>query len=417
MSDPSLPSLTGLNQAQHDNSVNIHYTMAFVWPTLGTSNTTVPWEYDTADKKRNGPAYYFACMLDFIQRNRGTRVKFSVYMHGALWHDLSLDILRHEIIAASKETACVHFCAKDMPPMFPKMQRLIPVIDAKEKNTVVICVDIHDGIERQNRQVTAFLKLMQTPGKEGVATFYPCEDFYSSPGLNGVFGTDPTVVKTPVLKARSDAVVKGSKSALNILLEETQRWIADAGLIMTTDEGRTIIREAYNGMTFGEHVDVMGKRMEFGNKFAWDGTWGVEEMALTQYLFAFQPLSNKSKSMVTYDYTNKEDEATMLRMYNAVKDVFDPYVHTLGERKDDPPREGTNTLDDQANVVYTYESPRNGWLFADQEERGDARETFAGISDQDSIIELSWEALRSPSKSQRSVLHIMRATEARVGYI
>jgi hypothetical protein len=318
-------------------------------------------------------------------------------MHGAL---KTVRVLEDCIGAVSKNTATVIYCDDAMPPNFPKMQRLVPVIDSTEENTVVICIDIHDSPSRQKFQIYHFLGVMSSTNPNqrlGIATFYPCAgDSYSAITDRD----DPEfarVNKAPVMRAISNKKCKRASSIGN-LLAKTMRWHVDAGLLMTTSEGREQLRDAYSFddpsgsgdkrvHTLDEHINVMGKNMDFLVKAVWSGQWGVDEIALSHYLFSFQPLYNTSQDMMTFK--TLDDNEKIIKMWSAVEKVFAPYVHTLTERPDAnfDTDEKVENLDP---IVYKYGQASNRWAFLEQEEVCNSRNKLSALTDNEQIINLQW---------------------------
>jgi hypothetical protein len=196
-------------------------------------------------------------------------------------------------------------------------------------------------------------------------------------------------------------------------VRNTLRWYVDAGLIMTTSQGRCALQKAYSidafsdafGLhrrTFAEHVEAIGRHAEFLVPQVWDDQWGVEEIALSQYLFAFQPLGLRDKDMLPFKTI--ESNRIVLEMWKAVHGVFTPYVHTLAERTEKEREALSDFVSLEEGFQYKYSSPtpydgRSVWKFLDQQEVKKSREKLAKLEGERQIIQLLWnEDPREPKR-------------------
>jgi hypothetical protein len=189
------------------------------------------------------------------------------------------------------------------------------------------------------------------------------------------------------------------------VVSKALRWYVDAGLIMTTSQGRCTLQQAYGRYqrTFAEHVEAIAKYAEFLVWPVWNDQWGVEEIAVSQFLFAFQPLGLENKDMLPFQQPNENH--IILELWKAVDRVFTPYVHTLAERSANEKQALVSKASIEQVFRYKYKSPtpcngRSVWNFLDQEEVRKSREILEKLEGENQIIQLEWK--EKPVEPKRS---------------
>lgn len=370
----------------------IHYSVAFTWPlkkpkkkkpeeakgagsSAGSKRKASgsgkfeyvsegrEWNDQEAQTERNNPRWYFQCLLAFLHTHKSHMlgdVKFTVWMHGAVGEAHNYTLLKLLKAAAAPAEVVVTYCPPNYPWQFPMSARMIPAIDSVDPKELVVVLDIHDDLQRQRDQLAYFLNVVtgETELKHnGILTYwpvFPMDDFTergervegchleSFECLRSKDGADDYKTANAVPAARATAP-RGGVVARNLPFVNNGRvkwWYVDAGLFITNNSARNALREAYQGISFADHL----KRMVAKTNYAFDemsayNQVATDEMALSQYLLAFQPQraedTDSDSHYLGQRFSVNENKAVIL-MWTAVVNTFGPYVHTLGERSTEP---------------------------------------------------------------------------------
>ena len=263
------------------------FSVAFVWP------EGVPWK-GTTTHGRNGPEWYFDCLLDMMSRH--VRSHFIIHMHDAIRNVIQVETFGRAIHISS--TFELRFCAADRPAMWPNVERFVPVFDSDEER-MVVALDIHDDPDEQDDTVSHHTRNVA----DGIIlTFWPTNDEdYAAASFR-----DPNVGPPPQLEAVHPTYNK--------------RWIVDGGLMVSTKRARNVVRESLG--SFSDHLSRCAVRFE------WDPEQknGTDEAILQLFLLSFRP----------GDETLDANET--VRAADTVMRHVRPYVHNLSRRASDPPR-------------------------------------------------------------------------------
>jgi hypothetical protein len=369
-----------------DESWLIHYSIAFTWPIeeLGGggdaesvtsekkqktgmtpafpySSKCRPWSDPKQVGARNNPRWYFQCLIAFLNTHKTHMlgdVKFTVWMHGKLGEAHGAQLSALLVRAAAPARVAIEYCPIDYPWQFPMSARMIPLIDAKKETELVIVLDVHDNLQRQKEQVGYFLNVVigetDLP-HNGILTYWPVEpgedhkegrqvvkgsgvESFAALRSKGGANDYKTVNAVPVARAtaRKGGVVYESLPHVKKGLVEW--WYVDAGLVITNNTARSGLRAVYKGITFEQHLDrIVAKTNYAADWWSAYNKAATDEMALSQYLLAFQP--QRTDDGFLGQWFEKEYNLEVVAMWKTVTSQFGPYVHALGQRTVEPEQE------------------------------------------------------------------------------
>jgi hypothetical protein len=326
------------------------------------------------NKNRNPPQWYYACLLDFIQRNSGKEnVRFVLHVHEAIRSMLPTAPIYES--CKSPSTLSIEYCDIHLPPMWPNVKRFEPLIDSIV-NELVIVADIHDIPELQTKTIEHYVSLVTNSHRQWtdqlLTTLNDGDDDMDLIQPNGMILTFwPTDDENYLVESFHDDVRLGPKPTLEAVHGKRQnKWIIDGGLALSNLYARCAIRESHRNVTFAEHIK------ECSRIYNWDSDElrGTDEALLQLYLLSFR----------TKDIPYEKEEEKLI-MEHVVRQTAKPFVHNLSRRTTNPPKHDVFVpVNYVPNYIYQDNESRKRFVYD-----GEGKFNHRG-----QYIELQWKEQR-----------------------
>ena len=194
------------------------FALAFAWP------EGAAWDDSGKEGRKHPPRWYADCITELILHYASDGVSsFVVHVHGALsstvlralevrWQ-AAFDAARTAAGACGREgteSLSLFVCPESAHPMYPVAARASTLLDSTSER-VVLCVDVHDSLERQAKEIEALLEQVADDGTSAGFTAWPGHGLRASFSRN-----DPTLSPPPLCAVETKRCVslKSTPSAL-----------------------------------------------------------------------------------------------------------------------------------------------------------------------------------------------------------
>ena len=257
------------------------YTVAFTWP------EGVSW-WGATGSGRQAPGWYADRLTEQIELRASDGVSsFQVHIHGGIG-PAALDELKQRweaaFDAARRGRGCppggggddggdgggggesleLVVCDASAPALWPHASRVLPLLEDRS-DRVVVCIDVHDAVDKQTKEIESLLERMCVGGVGLGLTSWP------GYGLRSSFAhDDPSIGPRPTLKIDRATVSDADNGIV---------WHLDCGLLISNAEFRRELR-GIQGQGFEAHLEYCEAH------FGYDPVCGTDEMILEMYLLA-----------------------------------------------------------------------------------------------------------------------------------